>query len=411
MVAPGNAVTAASAHSRTGARVLYVVPPSPTFAGVERVIHDVANAIMLDPGNDLRLSVLYFRDYEVLSREPTQYELIHRTANRLRHIPAILHRLLREQHFDLAVIPQVEAATFTWMSRPPRRTQLAIYLHGNPWVEQRRSWQSGALFLLFRLLAARRYQGVLAVTPALAREFQAAHPCLHDSYWVPNPVRRFPEQRAVPKGNQETVTFLNVGRLSYQKGQDVLLEAFARVRAARPTARLRIVGQGEMRPILDACIARLALGDAVEITSMPTSPGPAFATSDIFVSASRWEGWSLVIVEALSFGLPVVATDCNYGPRDILTDSRLGHLVPNDDVSALADAMLAAHDRINETRQDVAVRVAHAARFHIENVVDAHVKALRAIIEKGRVNDRLCHENRRVLWSSVCKSSPCKPAP
>lgn len=365
---------------RSGSRILYIVPPSPTFAGVERVIHDIANAIMSSKSSNFQVSVLYFVDYETLQHEPIRYELIHRPAGRLRHIPAVLRQLLREREFDLIIVPQVEAATFAWASIPPRLTRMAVYLHGNPWVERSRSWQSGALFIIFRLLAARRFHGVLAVAPSLARKFQAEHPSLKESRWVPNPVRPFRERqvgRAVRKG---PVTFLNIGRLSFQKGQDLLLSAFAQVHAARPATRLQIVGQGEMKLELEARIAKLALTGVVRILNMPSNPGPAFVEADIFVSASRWEGWSLVIVEALSFGLPVVATNCNFGPRDILIDSRLGRLVPNGSITALAEAMIAAYDETDDAAHDAPFRQSYAAQYQVENVVDAHIEAINVMV-------------------------------
>lgn len=364
-----------------GARILYVVPPSPSFAGVERVIHDVANAISARPDNPFAVSVLYFSEYAALGQERIRYEPIIKKAGRLRQTTAVLRKLLRERRFDLVIVPQVEASTFAAAALPPRGTRMVVYLHGNPWVERTRSLQSRSLFLLFRLLAVRRYHGAFAVTPTLAREFQQAHPSLREACWVPNPVRRFRERRDDGPRGRGSVTFLNVGRLSFQKGQDILLQAFAEVHVRRPRTRLVIVGHGAMQEELDARIAELGLQRAVEIRSMPTNPGPAFAEADVFVSSSRWEGWSLVIVEALSFGLPVVATDCDFGPRDILTDPRLGCLVSNGDVAALADAMVARCDgAVEEAMEDAAFREEHAAGFRIENVVTAHMDAIRAMV-------------------------------
>jgi glycosyltransferase involved in cell wall biosynthesis len=118
------------------------------------------------------------------------------------------------------------------------------------------------------------------------------------------------------------------------------------------------------------------LVDVVAIEHHPHSPHAALLTSDVYVSSSRWEGWSLAICEALRFGLPVVATDCEFGPSDILVDERLGRLVPFDD-GALARAMLHYCDHLSSERAHAQYRRDYIDQFSVENVVHAHAAALK----------------------------------
>ena len=133
------------------------------------------------------------------------------------------------------------------------------------------------------------------------------------------------------------------GRLQPQKDFPMLLRAFARVRSTRP-ARLVILGQGPERSRLEALVEELELASDVELPGATTNPYAYMARSAAFILSSRWEGLPTVLIEAMSCGAPVIATDCPSGPREILADGRYGTLVPVGDVAALAAAMAAALD-------------------------------------------------------------------
>src|SRR5262249_36981473 len=150
--------------------------------------------------------------------------------------------------------------------------------------------------------------------------------------------------------SQSEIVFVNVGRFCFQKGQDILLKAFSGLYKVRKNARLKIVGYGSEESSIREDIKRLDLEEAVVIEHHPNNPQPALATSDVYVSTSRWEGWSLAISEALRFGLPVVATDCEFGPSDILVDNRLGRLVTVGDTQELVEAMIYYCDNLPSER-------------------------------------------------------------
>lgn len=127
------------------------------------------------------------------------------------------------------------------------------------------------------------------------------------------------------------------GRLTRQKGFDVLLAAWAKLPQPRP--RLIILGEGQKRQALAQQARQAGMADQLLLPGYVNNPYAWLARADLFVLASRWEGSPNVLTEALALGVPVVATDCPSGPREILEGGRVAPLVPVDDIPGLATAI------------------------------------------------------------------------
>jgi glycosyltransferase involved in cell wall biosynthesis len=168
------------------------------------------------------------------------------------------------------------------------------------------------------------------------------------------------------------------GRFTRQKDFPTLLRAFARVREVRP-CRLLILGDGapEEWSRLEALISELGLTDDVALPGFLANPYASIAKCDLFVLSSIWEGSPTVLTEALALGVPVVATDCPSGPREITQDGRVGRLVPMQDVEALAQAILAALDE----RHDPAMLRAAVADYTVAVSSEAHLRAMGLPVE------------------------------
>lgn len=133
---------------------------------------------------------------------------------------------------------------------------------------------------------------------------------------------------------------LAMGRLTQQKGFDLLLQAIAAVRAAGVPARLTIVGVGELEAALREQATGLGLADAVDLVGFQEQPERYFAHADVFVLSSRYEGMPNVVLESLACGLPVIAFDCPHGVSELVRDGVNGRLLPPEDVPALTAALL-----------------------------------------------------------------------
>ena len=130
-----------------------------------------------------------------------------------------------------------------------------------------------------------------------------------------------------------------VGRLTHQKGFDLLLTAFSKIADNYPDWTLRIWGEGPDRAKLEALRDNLALGDRVEFPGVTSTPGEWIECADAFVLSSRFEGWGLVLCEAMAAGIPSISFACDFGPEDMITDGDDGLLVPDGDIDALANGL------------------------------------------------------------------------
>jgi glycosyltransferase involved in cell wall biosynthesis len=130
------------------------------------------------------------------------------------------------------------------------------------------------------------------------------------------------------------------GRLSKEKGFDLLLNAMPAVLVRSPNAQLAILGDGPLRTDLTDQAERLGLNGAVHFLGFQPNPWPYFKYADLFVLPSRHEGFPNAMLEALTLGVPVVAADCSGGIREIADSDPQIFLVPTEDVNSLAQSVI-----------------------------------------------------------------------
>lgn len=184
---------------------------------------------------------------------------------------------------------------------------------------------------------------VLAVSKGIASQLHKMGLAAKSVSYIYNPIRfnlKKTNDGSVQKKLDEP-TILAVGRIAKQKDYLTLLKAFQVVVKGR-AARLLIVGgvhEVVEKAKLDDYIQSNDLSAHVEFVGFTDNMQTYYERSDIFVLSSAWEGFGNVIVEALAFGLPVVSTDCNHGPAEILLDEKYGKLVPVGNSHVMAKAI------------------------------------------------------------------------
>ncbi|GGX51071.1 glycosyl transferase family 1 [Streptomyces minutiscleroticus] len=147
-----------------------------------------------------------------------------------------------------------------------------------------------------------------------------------------------PAAPVLSKGTNKVV--ISAGHLTVNKNHAALVEAFAKVLAQEPEWRLRIYGSGTEKNALRARIEQLGLNDKILLMGPAAPVTPEFGKASLFVLPSKREAFGNVIVEAMAAGLPVVSTDADHGPRNILTHGEDGLIVPGGDTDAMAAAIL-----------------------------------------------------------------------
>lgn len=173
--------------------------------------------------------------------------------------------------------------------------------------------------------------------------------------------------------------FVFVGRLVSQKDPRTLLNAFALQK--NPMARLILLGEGPLRLLLDDLAVTLCVRDRVFFAGFQDDPSPWIRRADALILSSRYEGFANVIVEALHCGTPVIATDCESGPAEILGNGTYGTLVPVNDPIALSDAMT-KHSKADFSK---AVLRGRAADFSVEACVESHLALFAKRDESTRI--------------------------
>ena len=220
---------------------------------------------------------------------------------------------------------------------------------------------------------------VIAVSRGVAKDLENRVPRIAGTVQViPNPVPHddIARQAAMPLehpwfADPDVPVILSAGRLVDTKDYATLVRALARVRRSI-YARLVILGAGRERDALTALARALGVADAVDMPGFVPNPFAYMARASVFALSSRHEGLSMVLIEAMACGTPVVSTDCPHGPGEVLENGRWGRLVPVGDADALARAIL-------ETLRDPAAPdslVSRSRAFSIGNCIDRHVDLL-----------------------------------
>ena len=325
--------------------MISILLPDLRGGGAERVMLDLAREFAR-LGHEVEFALMQAIG-DFLPEAQRDFRVIDLSVAKTRGVVVPLARYMRQAKPDAVIANMWPLTSASVLSRAlsRHRSQLLLVEH-NTLSRQYASWGTLHAFEMslsmastyrFADLVAAVSEGAAVDTARLARLPPSRVSVLH------NPI---PQRPMPPSATRDMVTskwdcppgqrILTVGSLKDQKNHPLLLRAFAKL--SRPSARLMILGQGN-EALLRSLAAALGIADRVIFAGFHTDPSPFYATADLFVLSSDYEGLPTVLIEALSFGLPVVSTDCPSGPAEILENGRWGRLTPVGDAEALARAM------------------------------------------------------------------------
>lgn len=160
-----------------------------------------------------------------------------------------------------------------------------------------------------------------------------------------------------------------VGRLEWQKGFDRLIESWGIVNSRHPDWRLDIFGSGALKNDLLHCIQSHGLEQKVIIRPFTENISKEYSNSSIFALSSHFEGFALVLLEAMQSGLPCVTFDCPFGPSDVVADGRNGYVVKDGDIKTFAEKLCSLIESDELRRQFSKASVERAQLFDAEHIM------------------------------------------
>ena len=350
---------------------IFLVMPSLRSGGAEKTILTIAQGL---PISTYDTHVVIFSDDGSLS-VPPGVSVTCFGVHRARKALWLLAKLLRTEKPSIVVGANVQTTIVLGLIKILRlggdfklinrlEANLTLLLQGENLVTR-------PLFLMGLMLSDK----IIAVSHALNDSLHEHKLLMGKTVTIYNPINIADIQERVaqknPFGfNTGTKIIVGVGRLNPQKRFDTLIRAFAEVRRAIPNTKLVIVGEGDDRETLKQLAVSLGIHDDVLLVGFQENPYAYMGHADVFVLSSQWEGLGNVVIEALAAGVPVVATNCEFGPPEILEHGEYGTLVPVGDVTSLADGVKGALE-LSDTQKAAQVERGRerAKHFSLDRII------------------------------------------
>lgn len=366
-------------------KIVYIISSIRKMSGIERMFVSQINYLANHFGYDVT----------ILTYEQGDAPFIYNVSSRVKHVDynvkmfksykfSLLRRIfvlskwqlglwkrmrvtIKELRPDIVVCSSYSIAEMLFVLFL-RRIKNVVQVHSNYYQSGGRLKRHNREGLLRRLYCryvafyivvflVRQFDKIVVLTKGDAAKWRSPQVCV-----IPNPVVVTSPIHNIQRKNK----ILAIGNLHLSKGFDLLLDAWSLIYQTHTDWELEITGQGEEENSLQEQILKM---NQVRIVSPSIQIAERYQYGSIYVFSSRFEGFGLVLLEAMSFGLACVAFDCDFGPREIITDGEDGYLVPPGDVEALAERIdyLICHPEERERLGKNAVE--KSKQFNIDKIM------------------------------------------
>lgn len=195
---------------------------------------------------------------------------------------------------------------------------------------------------------------------------------------IPDPLTIFPDRSSMCTSRQ----VIAVGRYTYEKGFDMLINCWRIVTQRHPDWTLKIYGGGN-HTSYDEQVERLQIGKTCKIENSVSDIISKYIESSLFVSSSRFEGFGMAITEAMACGLPVVSFDCSCGPGEIITEGVDGFLIEPDNIVELADKICFLIENPDHRAKMGKMAKINSARYNLDNIARKWETLFQRIVNIG----------------------------
>lgn len=346
--------------------------------GTERVGSIIANSLAKS-GFDVTILSVWDHGtpfFKVREDVTVGYLLNPRTEGKLYRTyiyPVIkLHHFIKKFNFDVIIDIDTELARFTSYAIIGTTCKQISWEHFNYWAMQRLGERKR--FRAKSLIKKHASKLVVLTEQDRLKHLQEYNLPRNFVVTMPNPC----PSPAKAKYNFENKTFLAVGRLTEQKNFGALIDAWALIVSRCPEWNLKIVGSGEEETSLRSQARDLK---NIEFVGKTDDVSKYYLTSSCLVLSSLYEGFPMVILEAQSYGLPVISFDCKTGPRDLVIDNKNGYLIEDQNVQLLSERMLEftkSREKANELSHETFEDIKH---YNLESITKKWALLLKEVVQ------------------------------
>ena len=367
----------------------------PLIGGAEKVLSYLAKALA-EAGAEV--SVLTCRPFDhsgpkvepqPVSNPNGSLEIVRLPTSHLRFVGTwiymrALRRWLYENRLDVAYVSMLKHDAYAAVKGARRRPYLVVLRPEGAGATGDIAWQSWGRFGSSIAEVCKKADAIVSISDAVTAELIGAG-------YDPGKIEALPNGVPIPEtpwtlreGWRDAPRACYVGRLAPEKGLDTLVDAWPRVIAVFPKARLTLVGEGPERPGLEARIKALGLEGSIELPGASSEPANILRHSDLFVLPSREEGMSIALLEAMALGIPLVATAIPGNIR-LIPNNETGRLAEPDDPLDIAQAIIDQW-----TDFDAAQAMARTARrrvidtYSIEAVARRHLEMFKELSDRKK---------------------------
>ncbi len=359
------------------------------FGGAERVFLSVADGLSKLYRIDIHFVVdaIGKGETEAIAIEKG-YKLIGLNSKRTLQTIVPLKDYLEREQPDILISAYPDTNFAALISKKIANTQCKVIVSEH--APLREHWKNVSfirkiLLNIYVRLGYRLANHILAVSKGLNNELITFGLPSKKISFIHNPVRfstaKEPSHQPLTD-SKKVKTIIAVGRISRAKDYLTLLKAFHHI-YREVNAKLLIVGgfyEIAEKQRLDHFIQEHQLSDAVTFTGFTENVQSHYESADVFALSSAWEGFGNVLVEAMAFGLPIVSTNCHYGPPEILNEGKFGKLVPVGDWQAMAVALKQTLNQLDQV--DSAALKNRALDFSEENIAKQYWQLFQKVLHQ-----------------------------
>ncbi len=332
-------------------KLLFILP-SLSGGGAERVVLNFLSSIDNSKYEATLLLLKNFCDFKDELPKHIRVVICLKPENKIRYgFPKVIYTILCEVSRTDIVIGALEltATYFAYLGSFLFRKPVIGWVHTNiqeyfDYIERTEGKIRRSIHYKLSSLIYPRLDSLIAVSNGVKDSIIKAWSCLPERIEIiynPVDIQRIQELSKITSNITSCKPYIvSVGRMVFQKGFDILIKAYGELLKNDVEHYLVIIGDGPERSSMIELVGQLGLDKKIIFTGFMENPFNLIKNADIFVMSSRFEGFGLVLCEAMALGVPVVATDCKSGPREVLDNGEYGVLVPVEDIGKLADSII-----------------------------------------------------------------------